>query len=113
MLSAWAAALVVGAAALGRHLVGQWRRLERALPLLAAALAGESPGRGAAPCGLAVCSRPQRLARGGCLRPQAPAKPASGCACWWSPLKGALAMAGHPCKGPSRGQPPLSSLRLP
>ncbi|RRT34671.1 hypothetical protein B296_00036038 [Ensete ventricosum] len=98
MLSAWAAALVVGAAALRRHLAGQWRRLERALPLLAS-------------------SHPQRLARGGCLRPQAPplqapTKPASGRACWWSPLQGALAMAGHPCKGPSRGEPPLSSLRL-
>ncbi|RWW35720.1 hypothetical protein BHE74_00059317, partial [Ensete ventricosum] len=42
-LSAWAAALVASAAALERHLAGGWRRLARALPLLAAAPASGRP----------------------------------------------------------------------
>ncbi|RWW60324.1 hypothetical protein BHE74_00032690, partial [Ensete ventricosum] len=76
-----------------------------------------SPGYGAAPCGLTTGSRPLWPGRGRCLRPQAPplqapTMPAGDRACWRLPLQGALAVAGHPCKGPSHGQLPLSSLRL-
>ncbi|RWW21871.1 hypothetical protein GW17_00013951, partial [Ensete ventricosum] len=56
-LLAWAAAPAVGAAAFGRHLMGWRRRFARALPMLTAALASGSPGRGAAPCGLAATVR--------------------------------------------------------
>ncbi|RWW79665.1 hypothetical protein BHE74_00012042 [Ensete ventricosum] len=49
---------MAGTAAFGRHLAG-WRSL-----LSAAALASGSPGRGAAPCGLAAGSRHLRPSRG-------------------------------------------------
>ncbi|RZR96049.1 hypothetical protein BHM03_00024980, partial [Ensete ventricosum] len=68
------------------------------------ALVGDSPGRGAVPCGLAAGNRPLRPGRGRYLRPQAPplqvpAMPAGGCACWRLPLQGALAVASRPLVG--------------
>ncbi|RRT41586.1 hypothetical protein B296_00015094 [Ensete ventricosum] len=75
-------------------------------------------GRGAAPCGLTAGGtyarkhHPRR--RQPCPRAAAIA---GGCPCkglwpWPTTPIGGLAMAGRPCGGPSRGQPPLSSLRL-
>ncbi|RWV78833.1 hypothetical protein GW17_00060128, partial [Ensete ventricosum] len=64
-------------------------------PLLpAATLAGDNPGRGAAPCGLVAGSRHLRSGRG------------------WLPLAVALRAAGpcglaFPCRGPGRSRPPL------
>ncbi|RWV80388.1 hypothetical protein GW17_00058352, partial [Ensete ventricosum] len=72
--------------------------------ILAATLASDSPGRGAAPYGLAVGSRHLRPGRGRCLRPQAPPLQAPtmpvGCrACWRLALQGALAVACRPLVG--------------
>ncbi|RRT45714.1 hypothetical protein B296_00042412 [Ensete ventricosum] len=98
MPSAWVAAPSVGAAALGRHLVGgrccpYWRAL-----LLAAALVGGSPSYGATPCGLAAGSRYLRPGYDRCLGPQVPAMPAGGRACWQLPLTGWLPLEMvYPC----------------
>ncbi|RRT48676.1 hypothetical protein B296_00029692 [Ensete ventricosum] len=81
------------------------------LLLPAVALAGDSPDRRAAPCGVAVGSRPLRPGHGRYLRPQAsslkmPAIPADDRACGGCPCKGlwpwsatpigGLAVASHP-----------------
>ncbi|RWV81724.1 hypothetical protein GW17_00056832 [Ensete ventricosum] len=124
-----AAAPTASVAALGRHLIG--RR-----PLaVAAALKGGSPGRGTTPCGLTAGNRLLRPRHGRspltgvayarrrrpCRRQPCPwvATAAGGyplqggCPCkglwpWSATLVGGLGMAGHPCRGPGRGQPPLS-----
>ncbi|RWW00200.1 hypothetical protein GW17_00036849 [Ensete ventricosum] len=94
MPSTWATGPAAGAIGLERHLAG-------------AALARGSPSHGATLCGLTVSNHPLRLGRRHCLRPQAPAMPAGGRACWrlalkglWSwptaPLQRALALAGYP-----------------
>ncbi|RWW02440.1 hypothetical protein GW17_00034469 [Ensete ventricosum] len=104
-LSAWVVAPSTGVATIGRHLVGRRRRLARALPLLAAAPASVSLGRGATPCGLATGNRHQWPGRGRCLCPQAQpcpraVAPAGDCTLMdGCPCKGVLAMAGRPLTG--------------
>ncbi|RWW40680.1 hypothetical protein BHE74_00053886 [Ensete ventricosum] len=86
----------------GRHYCPREAPRGRAvLPCAGAAPVVGSPGREAAPCGLAVGNNPLRPDRGRCLRPQAPplqapAMPACSHACWRLPLQGALAVAGRP-----------------
>ncbi|RWV85818.1 hypothetical protein GW17_00052362 [Ensete ventricosum] len=97
MPSVWVAALAAGTAALGQHLVVGRCHFVRVLPLLAlapasvgsllaVALTGSSPGRGAASCGHATGSRPLWPGHGRCLCPQALplqalAMLAGGCTC--------------------------------
>ncbi|RZR79587.1 hypothetical protein BHM03_00005321 [Ensete ventricosum] len=117
--SAWAVAPSAGVAALGRHLVGGQRRLVRALPLLAAALANGSPGRGLP---LAALQRAGAVAAGASYA----CEPVGGCPCKGVlavadrpltaglgrsrlPLAAGLAVGGRPCMGVGR---PSSSLFL-